>query len=234
MDTLLRNDAEVCVASGRGRTPLHVVAGVALNKSTIAIASALLSTTETEEASDGERVGVVNWQDSAGNTALHLASEKNNHELIRVLFRRGANVGVRNSARMTALHCVDKACAGYVVAVLVDNGEDVNAEDLLSKTPPHLCSSNYNKFAATSRSETIENLLSKGADVMEKNMFLKTPYEEIAAVHLSSSPIPFLIGRKEMDTIEETFIKHVLKQITMKIHGEVDITWAMGPDFMIS
>lgn len=221
----------MCVASGRGRTPLRVVA---MNKSTIAIASALLSTTETEEASDGERVDVVNWQDSAGNTALHLASEKNNHELIRVLFRRGANVGVRNSAGMTALHCAAKACAGDVVAVLVDNGEDVNAEDLLGNTPPHLCSSNYNKFAATIRSETIENLLSKGADVMEKNMFLKTPYKEIAAVHLSSSPIPFQIGRKEMDTIEETFIKHVLKQRTMTIHGELNITWTMGPYFMIS
>lgn len=95
---------------GRGRTPLHVVAGVTMNKSTIAIASGLLSTTETEETSDGERVGVVNWQDSA--------SEKNNHELIRVLLRRGANVGVRNSAGMTALHCAAKACAGDVVAVL--------------------------------------------------------------------------------------------------------------------
>lgn len=43
-------------------------------------------------------------------------------------------------------------------------------------------------------------------------MFLKTPYEEIAAVHLSSSSIPFQIGRKEMETIEETFNKHVIKQ----------------------
>lgn len=135
---------------------------------------------------------------------------------------------------MTALHCAAKACAGDIVAVLVDNEEDVNAEDLLGNTPPHLCSSNYNKFAATSRSETIENLLSKRAGVMEKNMFLKMPYEEIAAVHLSFSPIPFQIGRKELDIIEETFIKHVIKQRTMKIHGEVDITWTIGPDFIIS
>lgn len=234
VDTQLRNGAEVCVASGRGRTPLHFVAGVAMNKSTIAIASALLSTTETEEASDGERLGVVNWQDSAGSTALHLASEKNNYELIRVLLRRGANVGVRNSAGKTALHCAAKACAGDIVAVLVDNEEDVNAEDLLGNTPLQLCSSNYNKFAATIRSVAIENLLSMGAVVMEKNMFLKTPCEEITAVHLSSSPIPFQIGRKELDIIEETFIEHVIKQRTMKIHGEVDITWTMGPDFMIS
>lgn len=101
-----------------------------------------------------------NLQDSFGNTALHLASAKNLKEVIYLLLRSGAKMGVKNNRGMTALHEAVTFCAVQVVDVLLDNGEDINAKDLEGNTSLHVCFRYYIENL-TVCSKLIEDLLIK-------------------------------------------------------------------------
>lgn len=123
---------------------------------------------------------------------------------------------------MTALHEAATFCAVQVVDVLLDNGEDINAKDLEGNTPLHVCFRKYIENL-TACSKLIEDLLIKGAKVDEKNIHLKTPYEELGGLR-------WLQG-DAMKMIEETFIKHFIRMETIWMKYEYDIKWRFESDF---
>lgn len=60
----------------------------------------------TDLAKVDKLVSLVNKQDHKGNTALHLATAQKNLDLVCLLLKRDAKVGVQNSDGMTALNMV--------------------------------------------------------------------------------------------------------------------------------
>lgn len=229
--TLLRHGAKIGLVNDLGRTPLHVVILKAMKNPAAMSTFVALLTTITAEGFEGEDdlVSAVNIQDKNGDTALHLASALNNNEVVRLLLRLGAVVGVKSDAGTTALHWAARACAGNVVATLVHNGGDVNALDTENNTPLHLACSRTSVRCHTvfsgSLCRTIEELLCWGGKIYEKNFYL-TPYEE-----LYNEEDDFVYNEEEAKAIETTFIKHVIRVSTLNLENEFDTSWILGPDF---
>lgn len=183
--TLLRHGAKIGSANEYGSTALHLIAAMPLDHATIPIVQALIANT----ASDGsgnrssrhlvdhpegdEIVSAVNARDRSNNTALHLASARDNENLVCLLLRLGAKVGVKNNDGMTALQMAVKESAIDVIKALVVNGEDLNDKDVDGNTLLHLAFAKTDSSFRSSDNEKnkklVWSLLSMGAKVGVKN-----------------------------------------------------------------
>ena len=100
---------------------------------------------------------IVNVQDKAGDTALHLATQaRRGDEIVRILLQYGASMDVTNKKGRTPLHFA--ASHGYgMVRLLCENGANVDTRDCEGQTP---------LFAALAKGYNViaETLLEHGAD----------------------------------------------------------------------
>ena len=110
-----------------GKTPLHCAL---LSKNDLLV-DALL---------DNNPPADVNVQDYRGRTALHMAAENGQHELVKKLMRYGADALVKSADGWTPLHFGAGSIrhSADTVRALLDNVTDVNVTTNLGKTALHL------------------------------------------------------------------------------------------------
>jgi ankyrin repeat protein len=120
----------------------------------------------------------VNARTHEGRTALHIAAEKGNIDLIELLLKYGANVHDKDTENNTALHlsvtfgfAEDKLL--YVVKTLLNNGVNVNDTDTRGKTALLIA-------AGKGYVTIVETLLQNGANVHD------TVYEGKTALHIAA------------------------------------------------
>ena len=130
-----------------------------------------------------------NVNDAVSNkTLLGLALEqKADPAIIKALIEGGCDVNTVNNAENTYLHQVannyipDANLVTAYAQLLIDNGTDVNAANIVAETPLMLAiSRNKQELAAL--------LLENGAGANEQNKEGKTPYYMVTVEHLS---LPF-------------------------------------------
>jgi len=174
IELLISKGANVNAIDSNGRTPLHE----AFNK--IAERKTIIKLLISKGAN-------VNAIDSNGRTPLSEASKSFNIDycdrtsalhVIELLLSNGANVDTRFSGG-TLLH---EMCLKYssreeqtsisIIELLLSKGADVNAIDILRRTPLHLV---CDFFCYRNNINTLELLLSKGADVNAIDSGGKTP-----------------------------------------------------------
>ncbi|OAF70423.1 hypothetical protein A3Q56_01848 [Intoshia linei] len=112
----------------------------------------------------------VDYQNSAGLTALHLASKEGYSELVKIILDRGANVNIYSNRGNGSIHL---AClSGYlnVVKLLVETGAHVNGKSANGFTPIYMAAQE-NKY------EIIKYLLAKGA---KQNIYTNDGFSPLA------------------------------------------------------
>lgn len=121
-------------------------------------------------------------------TLLGLAlANKAKPEIVAILIEGGCDVNVVNNAENTYLHQI---ASNYIpeanlvqeyAKILIDNGADVNAKNIVGDTPLMVAISRNKK-------ELLEILLENGASANEQNKNGETPYY-LATVNLLSLPV---------------------------------------------
>ena len=113
----------------------------------------------------------VTAKDEFGITPLIEAAIQDREEVVRVLFKYGANVHDRNAFNDTSLHLTSDL---RIAEILIQNGADVTAKNEVGNTPMHIA-------ASCGTFEYVKVLIDHGAEVDAKNEFSKT------ALHLTSN-----------------------------------------------
>ncbi|KOS07591.1 hypothetical protein AM493_17260 [Flavobacterium akiainvivens] len=118
-------------------------------------------------------------------TLLSFAFEqKANPAIIKTLIDGGCDVNTVNNAENTYLHQIAKTYntnaeqVKQYAQLLIDNGADVNATNIIAETPLMLAISNHKK-------ELVELLLENGAQVNEQDKEGKTAYYQVTVDHQS-------------------------------------------------
>lgn len=147
---LLQAGANARATDDDGQTPLHVLAGrdapspprgryaSKLHKAVAASSSCFKTGVDffVEEAGIA-----VDFRDSGGRTALHLACSRGNREAITALVSHGAAINMRGQS---PLHYAAEAGSAETVSLLLGLGADANCVGGRSITPLHLaCSSSH-------------------------------------------------------------------------------------------
>lgn len=125
---------------------------------------------------DEERKRSRQQRNERGETPLHVASIRGDHDQVKKLLDQGQDPNIPDFAGWTALH---EACSyGWlqVVTVLVDGGANVNAKGLDDDTPLHDATTSGNL-------QMVKYLIEHGADPFLKNLKGKTP-SDYAAPHI--------------------------------------------------
>ncbi len=86
----------------------------------------------------------VNVQNKNGDTALHLATDNENTEIIKKLIEAGADVNVQNKNGDTALHLAIDNKNTEIIKKLIEAGADVNVQNKNGDTALHLATDNEN------------------------------------------------------------------------------------------
>jgi len=105
----------------------------------------------------------LNYHDSLGNTALHVAVNENNYKISKILLDQGAQVNIKNNDKVYPLHKAAKFASPGIVKLLLDYGADVNCQNRWLDTPLH--DAYFNK----QYKKNINVLLTAGADANIKN-----------------------------------------------------------------
>ena len=115
----------------------------------------------------------VNWQDSAGCTALHHAAlcgeteDKRAASCVRSLIAAGANVSVKTECGQTALHLAASSEFVQVMKVLLStNRYDVDEKDFKGRTALHHAVQHSSFQLTTKKQECIQLLLAHGASTV--------------------------------------------------------------------
>lgn len=88
-------------------------------------------------------------------SALHVATQNEFEEIVKILLNRGADANLQNNWKQTPLHNTTQNRHGVITELLLDAGADPNARDQKGRTPLHRC-----KSLAVAKV-----LISRGADV---------------------------------------------------------------------
>ncbi|EAX93107.1 ankyrin repeat protein, putative [Trichomonas vaginalis G3] len=95
-------------------------------------------------------------------TALHIAAQRNNKEVVEILLSHGANINVKDGMEETALHKAANRNSKETTKVLLSHGANINEKNNNGKTALHIAAyCNYKELA--------EVLLSHGANINEKD-----------------------------------------------------------------
>ena len=76
-------------------------------------------------------------QDRDDQTALHLAVENGNVDIVRLCISKGANVNFVKTNMITPLHLACTSGEEEIVKTLVESEADIEAKNVLQETPLH-------------------------------------------------------------------------------------------------
>ena len=79
--------------------------------------------------------GLIDIQNPEKDTALHIASEKGNEDIVRYLVKHGADVNIANNHGDISLHYAVNSGNENIVRYLVEHGADINKADVEKCTP---------------------------------------------------------------------------------------------------
>lgn len=103
-----------------------------------------------------------------GITALFVAVENGNVEIVETLLNFGAKIDVRDNSNRTPLMALDYNTSPDLIRLLLKHGADISAVDDSGNTVLHAAAENDN-------SEIIEILINEGADINAQNEEGQTP-----------------------------------------------------------
>jgi ankyrin repeat protein len=109
-----------------------------------------------------DRGADVNLRDNAGNTALSLAAQLGDRQMVELLIERNANVNLENQ-KNTALLVAANNGFKSIVELLLAKGADISATDARERTALHIA-------AADNRKEIAEVLLARKADLNARSL----------------------------------------------------------------
>ena len=171
VSVLLEHGASVNVKSSRGKSPLHNACqmGHAL---TVAI---LIPHVRDPDILDNE-----------GNTALHLAANQSNPDVLSQMLQKGGNARTPDRHRRSLLHIVCSAEGDNVqqAKLLVSRGFSLAAEDNKGNTPMY--------YAVTGRNYDVANALSE-----VENSEGNTPFH-LAAMSGDLATVKFMMNRARL------------------------------------
>ncbi|KAI9787480.1 MAG: hypothetical protein M1839_000009 [Geoglossum umbratile] len=148
----------------------------------------------------------LNSTDGHGATALHMASDRADEAIVRLLTEAGASVSATDRSGATPLHIASRGGHEEVAWVLLDANADVKAKTLNKQTALHLASQYGNEA-------TVKLLFEYGAslDAKDKNGWTAIA---LAASHGNEDAVRFLVANNaDLDLSEngETVL-HVAAQ----------------------
>jgi len=154
----------------------------------------------------------INDPNPAGDTALHLAVDSSNKDIVDVLIKHGADIHVVNQAGMTPFYKAIKNDSQDIIDLLLKQGANINALDKNGNTPLY-------KAIKDNDPDMIDRLLKHGANINAKDPNNKTPLH-IAAKEGNKAMVDLLLNKgaglsniSGMDSPEKTAI----------LHGHLDI-----------
>lgn len=109
----------------------------------------------------------IGAQDKCGNTALHIAIENGDIEIVEMLLNAGANVYVRDNLGRAVLHFAVKNGNIEIVKVLLNAGANLGVQDKCGKTVLHFAVEN-------DKIEIVKVRLNAGANVYVQDDFGNT------------------------------------------------------------
>jgi predicted LPLAT superfamily acyltransferase len=112
---LLEHDANVDAEDKKGRTPLHLAAGMGKNEAVLVL--------------------LGNNANSVEGRTPHLATGGGDVEVVRVLLEHSANVAAEDKKGRTPLQLAAREGNVEVVCELLEHGANVGAEDNRGRTP---------------------------------------------------------------------------------------------------
>ena len=80
----------------------------------------------------------VEGKNNSGRTPLHLACERDDLELVKMLVKAGADVNARDNNGDISLHLACKTNDLKLVQVLIEKGSDVNRKNNNGDIPLHI------------------------------------------------------------------------------------------------
>jgi len=147
----IKNGAKITEPNDNGETPLYI----AMQKGYDVVAGILLS-------KSADPSGDANWQNQIGTPLLHLATEKGNPAIVRVLINYGAEVDATDYMDNTALCIAAELGHLEVIRTLIQNNANVSHQNMKGDTPLILA-------AANKKDEAVTLLLESGADATMMN-----------------------------------------------------------------
>ena len=167
-----------------------------------------------------ERAGMGMKMLNDGNTALHWAAKKSQHQCMRVLLEAGANVNARNRHQQTPLTASAVEVDGATIALLLEYGAAVDMQDFLGNTAMMIIAdklSTRDDYLDEQVAETLGVLIEAGADTTLRNDKGATArglssVREVARL-LDQAGAPFVMA-------PETYIGDPNKDIWYAIHRD--------------
>ncbi|KAJ8355467.1 hypothetical protein SKAU_G00182610 [Synaphobranchus kaupii] len=152
---LLQKQASLDLQDQEGNTPLHL----ACERGRTDCATEMSSHTPPRQLSD-----VMEMQNWGGQTCLHLATQRRNHRMVKLLLKKGAKLNIQDgTSGKTALHMAVELHDVELVKLLLNKGANVDAAMFNGCTPLHLAVGRQNV-------DVTLVLCRSGADQMLKNM----------------------------------------------------------------
>lgn len=148
---LIKNDAKITEPNDNGETPLYI----AMQKGHDIVAGILLS-------KSADPSGDANWKNKIGTPILHMATEKGNPAIVRILINYGAEVDATDYMDNTALCIAAELGHLDVIRTLIQNNANVSHQNMKGDTPLILASANK-------KDEAVTLLLESGADATMMN-----------------------------------------------------------------
>ncbi|XP_046573761.1 transient receptor potential cation channel subfamily A member 1 homolog isoform X1 [Haliotis rubra] len=160
---LVKKGADIDATNLKEKTAVYVAA----EEGNLSVLQSLLSVPEMQ--------CLINWGDRDGNTPLHIAAQKKNLHIVKILLKNKASIYSKNELEESPLHMAAKYGNVNTIREIVRNGQNsVFAEDEKSNTPLHLAALYGHAMSAAA-------LIELGADVSQKNCVLWTPLDMAAA-----------------------------------------------------
>lgn len=159
-ELLLSNGADIHAVNVAGRIPLFSAAAHSTRDMVAALLQADIST--------------INTRDNQGNTALHVAIQKNHLENARVLLSNGADVHAVNVAGSTPLHSAARHSTTHMVSLLLkSDSTTINTQDKGGNTALSVAIV-YNHL------ENALIMIDAGADVQLRDIHHNTPLHYVS------------------------------------------------------
>ena len=171
----------------------------------------------------------VNQPGNQSETALHLAAEQGNVEVVKILLAHQANVHAKNIQGRTPLHLAAYDGKPEIIQLLLDHNASIEAKDNQGQTPLH-------RAAVAERVEAVQRLVNHQANIAAIDLNGKRPYDlaELDAVKqlLATQQPSVMTDARRMSLTKLIFQcdygnigKRILNHLTTKEKGQLRQTY---------